>query len=608
MSEYRNGYATDLGPDRVGESVRLSGWVVRPRDHGGVVFFELRDGSGLVQVVADPAAIPVADDLKMEWCVTVQGTVQARPEGMENPDLATGAIEVAASSLEVLSRAAVLPFMIDDRTEADERVRLQYRYLDLRRPRMAANLKARSLGIAAIRRTLDDAGFLDVETPTLINSTPEGARDFLVPSRLRPGHFYALPQSPQLFKQLLMIGGVDRYYQIARCYRDEDFRSDRQIEFTQLDLEGAFWGQDDVLATIEGVIVAVVRALRGVDVSTPLPRLTHAEAMARFGSDKPDTRFGMEIQDLSNVFDGTEFRGFAGVLADGGVVRGINIGRHEMSRGQLDGLVDRAKELGAAGLVWIAVEDDGAFRSPVTKFFSDGEIEGIRGELDASPGDVLCIVADQTKVAAHVLGQLRLDHGRPDSHGELAFLWVVDFPMFEETDGGGLAPAHHPFTSPTDIDELATSPATALSKSYDLVLNGSELGSGSVRIHDPDVQAQIFEILGISDEEAGRRFGWFLDALRYGTPPHAGFAIGLDRLFAILQNEDSIREVIPFPKTQTGADPLTTAPTLVDGPQMHELGIDLTAEVRAALAEEAETTADQTIGDGEGDRPQGVST
>jgi aspartyl-tRNA synthetase len=602
MSEYRSAYATDLGAERVGEPVRLSGWVVRPRDHGGVVFFELRDASGLVQIVADPASIPVADDLKMEWCVSVEGTVQARPEGMENPDLATGAIEVAAGSLDVLSRAAVLPFMIDDRTDADERVRLQYRYLDLRRPRMAANLRARSLGIAAIRRTLDESGFLDVETPTLINSTPEGARDFLVPSRLRPGHFYALPQSPQLFKQLLMIGGVDRYYQIARCYRDEDFRSDRQIEFTQLDLEGAFWGQEDVLETIEAVVVAAVKALRGVDIETPLARLTYADAMDRYGTDKPDLRFGMEIHDLSGVFDGTAFRGFAGVLDGGGVVRGLNIGRQEMSRGQLDGLVDRAKELGAAGLVWIAVEADDSFRSPVTKFFSEGEIEGIRSALDATPGDVLCIVADQSAAAGHVLGQLRLDHGRPDTHTDLAFAWVVDFPMFEQTDEGGLVPAHHPFTSPADVDELRSAPAAALSKSYDLVLNGSELGSGSVRIHDPEVQAQIFEILGISDEEASRRFGWFLEALRYGTPPHAGFAIGLDRLFAILQDEDSIREVIPFPKTQTGADPLTTAPTLVDTPQMHELGIELTAAVRAALAEEASRSV------ASGDEHEGAAT
>jgi len=584
MTAFRTNYAGELDTATVGESVRLSGWVVRPRDHGGIVFFELRDASGLVQIVADPAVVEMADDLRMEWCVAVKGTVQARPEGMQNPDLATGSVEVAATALDVLSAADVLPFMIDDRTEADERVRLQYRYLDLRRPRMAANLRARSLGIAAIRRTLDGIGFLDVETPTLINSTPEGARDFLVPSRLRPGHFYALPQSPQLFKQLLMIGGVDRYYQIARCYRDEDFRSDRQIEFTQLDLEGSFWGQDDVLGTIEQVIAAVAKELRGVDITTPLPRLTYTEAVDRFGTDKPDMRFAMEIAELSGVFTGTEFRGFAAVLADDGVVRGLNLGQHDMSRGQLDGLVDRAKALGAAGLVWIVVQDDATFRSPVAKFFSDAEVAGITAALEAAPGDVLCIVADRATVAGPVLGQIRLDHGRPEAHDELSFVWVVDFPMFDELDDGTLVPAHHPFTSPADLEDLRTDPASAISKSYDLVLNGSELGSGSVRIHDPETQAQIFEILGISHDEAQRRFGWFLEALRYGTPPHAGFAVGLDRLFAIMQREDSIREVIPFPKTQTGADPLTTAPTLVDGQQLHELGIDLTAAVKAELA------------------------
>ncbi len=584
MTAFRTAYAGRLGDEHIGDTVRVAGWVVRPRDHGGIVFFELRDASGLVQVVADPAQIAAADQLRMEWCVSVEGTLQARPEGMQNPDLPTGTIEVHASSLSVLSPAEVLPFMVEDRTEADERVRLQYRYLDLRRPRMTANVRARSAGIAAIRRTLDELGFLDIETPTLINSTPEGARDFLVPSRLRPGHFYALPQSPQLFKQLLMIGGVDRYYQIARCYRDEDFRSDRQIEFTQLDLEGAFWEQDDVLGTIEQVAAAVVQRLRGTELALPLPRLTYDEAMERFGTDKPDLRFAMEIADLTDVFADTEFRGFAAVLGRGGVVRGINLGPRDMSRGQLDALVPRAQELGASGLVWIAVQDDGTFRSPVAKFFSDAEITGITKSLDANPGDVVCLVADEPAVAGPVLGQLRLDYGRPDGHEQLAFLWVTDFPMFEQTADGTLVPAHHPFTSPTDIDELRTDPARALSKAYDLVLNGSELGSGSVRIHDPAIQAEVFEILGISAEEAGRRFGWFLEALRYGTPPHAGFAVGLDRMFAILQNEDSIREVIPFPKTQTGADPLTTAPTLVDRAQLQELGIDLTPEVKAELA------------------------
>jgi len=600
MTAFRTHYSTDLGLENTGESVQVAGWVVRPRDHGGIVFFELRDAAGLIQVVVDPDQFPEAEGLRMESCVSVTGTVQPRPEGMENPDLETGQIDLAATELAVLSSADVLPFMVDDRTDSDERIRLQYRYLDLRRPRMAANLRARSKAISAIRRTLDDAGFLDVETPTLINSTPEGARDFLVPSRLRPGHFYALPQSPQLFKQLLMVGGVDRYYQIARCYRDEDQRSDRQIEFTQLDLEGAFWDEEGVWAAIEPVVAALVKSLRGIDLALPLPRLTYAEAVERFGSDKPDLRFGMEITDLSDVFAGTEFRGFAAVLEDGGTVRGLNLGQQAMSRSELDKLVERAKELGAAGLVWIAIQEDASFRSPVAKFFSDAETAAIGAAMAATPGDVLVIVADEARKVLPVLGQIRLDIGQPDGHDELRFAWVTDFPVFEETDDGSLAPAHHPFTAPVDVEELRTSPATAISRSYDLVLNGSELGSGSVRIHDPAVQAEIFQILGISDEQAATRFGWFLDALRFGTPPHAGFAIGIDRLVAILQNEESIREVIPFPKTQTGADPLTTAPTLVADEQLRDVGIDLRPEVKAALAEAASagvSVTDDELGD-----------
>ena len=450
----------------------------------------------------------------MEYCVSIGGVVRPRPEGTENLDLDTGMIEVAAGELEILSTADVLPFMVDDRTEADERVRLEYRYLDLRRPRMAANVRARAIGLASMRETLNELGFLDVETPTLINSTPEGARDFLVPSRLRPGHFYALPQSPQLFKQLLMISGVDRYYQIARCYRDEDLRSDRQLEFTQLDLEGAFWDQDDVLATIEHVVVATAQRLRGIDVPAPFASLTYADAMARFGTDKPDMRFGMEIIDISHVFQSTEFRGFAGVLDAGGVVRGLNTGARDMARAQLDGLVDRAKELGGAGLVWIVVQEDGTFRSPVAKFLSQEERSGIVEALDASPGDVLAIVADQATTAAKILGVVRLDLGQPDGHEALHFVWVVDFPVFEESADGELAPVHHPFTAPVSVEEMRDNPATAISRSYDLVLNGSELGSGSVRIHDPDVQQAVFDVLGISKEDAASRFG----VVREGTP------------------------------------------------------------------------------------------
>ena len=582
-SGYRSCRAAELGPEQAGRRVRLAGWVARVRDLGGIFFFDLRDGSGLVQVVVDPAEAPAASGLRMEYCVAVEGAVRLRPEGTENPDMETGGLEVAADRLEVLSPSASLPFMIDDRADPDEQIRLRHRYLDLRRPRMAANLQARSRCIRAVREALDGMGFLDVETPTLVNSTPEGARDFLVPSRIRNGRFYALPQSPQLFKQLLMISGVERYYQIARCYRDEDTRADRQVEFTQLDLEGSFWGRDDVLAAIEQVVRAVVKSMRGVELSLPLPRMTYRQALARYGTDKPDLRFGMEIADLGEVFAGTAFRGFGGALEAGGVVRGINIGVREMSRAGLDGLVSRAKELGAAGLVWAVVQDGGALRSPVAKFFSEAETAGLIRALDGSPGDVLLAAADREETASGVLGSLRLELGAPQGHDELRFLWVVDFPVFERTDSGELAPSHHPFTAPVSVEAMRERPAEAVARAYDLVLNGSELGSGSVRIHDPEVQREVFEILGISGEEAESRFGWFLEALRYGAPPHAGFAIGIDRMVAIMQNEDSIREVIPFPKTQSGADPLTTAPTRVADAQLKELGIGLAAETRAAL-------------------------
>lgn len=440
---------------------------------------------------------------------------------------------------------------------------------------MAANVVARSRAIAAMRRVMDRLGFLEVETPTLIVSTPEGARDLLVPSRLRPGTFYALPQSPQLFKQLLMVAGVERYYQVAKCYRDEDFRADRQIEFSQLDLEGSFWGREEVLETLEEIVVEVVRELRGVELERPFPRLTWQEAMDRYGTDKPDTRFGMEIVDLSDVFAETEFRAFSATLDAGGVVRGFNAGGQETSRSRLDGLVERARELGAKGLVWMVVQPDATLRSPVAKFLSDDELAAVVERLDARPGDLLLLAADEWRTAASVLGQLRVELGRPAGHRELAPLFVIDFPTFEPTEDGGWAPSHHPFTAPVDVDQMASDPEHSTSWAYDLVLNGAELGSGSVRIHDPEVQAKVFDVLGIEPEEAERRFGWFLRGLRYGTPPHAGFAIGIDRFVSILRDEPNIRQVIPFPKTQTGADPLTGAPSAVADTHLAELGIML---------------------------------
>ena len=587
--------AGTLRTDDVGKQVALAGWVNARRDHGGVVFVDLRDASGVVQVVLNPEDAP-ADEatihgLRLEFCIAVTGTVRDRDDDKINPDLPTGTIEVGASRLEVLSSADPLPFQIDDRIDVDEGLRLQYRYLDLRRPSMAGNLVARSLVIRAIRDVMDARGFLDVETPTLIASTPEGARDMLVPSRLRKGNFYALPQSPQLFKQLLMIAGVERYYQIARCYRDEDTRADRQIEFTQLDFEGSFWGQEEVLETLETIATAATKVLRGIEPGAPFPRMTWREAMDRYGTDKPDLRFGMELLDLESIFEGTEFKAFAGVLAAGGTVRGINAGALELSRSGLDALVSRAQELGAKGLVWIVVENDESLRSPVAKFLSEAEQRGLRDELGADSGDVLLIVADEPAVALPVLGQIRLELGQPADHDELAYLFVVDFPVFELNEDGGFVPLHHPFTAPVDVQQMRNDPGHAISKAYDLVVNGSELGSGSVRIHDPAVQAQVFETLGISKAEAETRFGWFLEALRYGTPPHAGFAIGIDRLVAILQNAPNIREVIPFHKTQTGADPLTGSPSRVEEDQLRDLGIEVREEVVAEWAA-AETPGD----------------
>lgn len=591
----KNRDAGTLTADDVGDRVVLAGWVARRRDHGGVVFVDLRDQSGVVQVVLNPEGEPASasdlQGLRSEFCISVEGIVRLRPADMANPELPTGEIEVAADTMAVLSPSEPLPFQIDDRSDVDEAKRLQYRYLDLRRPGMADNVRARSKAIRAMRDVMDDLGFMEIETPTLIASTPEGARDMLVPSRLRKGSFYALPQSPQLFKQLLMIAGIERYYQIARCYRDEDLRADRQLEFTQLDFEGSFWGQDDVLETLEAVSTAVTKALRETDIERPFPRLTWREAMERYGTDKPDIRFGMQIQDLSPVFAATEFKAFAGVLEANGSIRGINAGALGLSRSGLDGLSSRAQELGAKGLVWLVVEEDGTLRSPVAKFLSDDELTGIGTTLGGGTGDVLLLVADETATALDVLGQIRIDVGQPSGHTELAYLFVVDFPVFERNDDGDWVALHHPFTAPVDVDEMREDPGHAISKAYDLVLNGSELGSGSVRIHDPAVQAQVFETLGISDEDAERRFGWFLEALRYGTPPHAGFAIGIDRLVAILQDAPNIREVIPFPKTQSGADPLTGSPSRVEDGQLRELGIEVRPEVRA------EWVADEAAGD-----------
>ena len=569
-------YSTSLRTDRcgdlrvgdVGRQVTLCGWVDRRREHGEhLAFVDLRDRSGVVQLVIDGA-----HDLRSEYVLQVTGTVRERPADTANDGLATGAVEVDATDVTVLSTAEPPPFPLDDRIDVDEVVRLRHRYVDLRRPRMQRNLEVRARVNSAIRQAMEEQGFIEVETPMLIASTPEGARDFVVPSRKEPGSFYALPQSPQIFKQLCMVGGVDRYYQIARCLRDEDLRADRQFEFMQLDAEASFVSQDDVLAFISYAISSATEAVTG-ERPGEIPRMSWHEAMERFGSDKPDIRFGMELVELTGVFADTGFRAFQAPC-----VKGIRVpGGADLSRNRLDDLTEQCKQWGAKGLVWMKVEDDG-INSPVAKFLSNEEIDALRSTLEAEVGDLLLIVADERRTVSHVLGLVRLELGRPPvTEGGLHFLWVVDFPLFEGLDdAGNPIPAHHPFTMPheEDLDALERGDLLDVrSRAYDLVLNGWELGSGSVRIHRREIQERIFAILGIGAEESQAKFGFLLDAFRYGAPPHAGFAFGMDRLTAILAGEENIREVIAFPKTQSGADPLTNAPTGIDEHHLTELGL-----------------------------------
>jgi aspartyl-tRNA synthetase len=561
----------ELRPAHAGEQVSLCGWVGRRREHGEhLAFIDLRDHTGVVQCVVDGAA-----DLRSEYVVRITGTVRPRPEGTVNDGLATGEVEVGDCTVEILSAAEPPPFPIDDRADGvDEMIRLRYRYLDLRRERMQRNLRIRATVNAAIRASMERQGFVEVETPMLMPSTPEGAREFLVPSRQVPGSFYALPQSPQLFKQLLMVGGTDRYYQIARCLRDEDLRSDRQYEFMQLDAEASFVTQDEVLAFISDAVLDAAEAVTGVR-SEEIPQITWHEAMDRYGSDKPDLRFGMELIELTSVFAGTGFKAFASAEA----IKGLRVAgaAADHGRNKLDALTDRAKGLGAKGLVWMRVGDGGALDSPVAKFLSEPEQAALVAATAAEPGDLLLLVADGWHTACEVLGTLRNDLGRPPVHeGPYRYVWVVDFPMFVGlSDDGRPKPAHHPFTRPhaEDLDRLESDPMSVRSKAYDLVLNGWELGSGSIRIHEPELQQRIFDLLGIGEEEAQRRFGFFLTPFRYGAPPHGGFAFGIDRLAAILAGEENIREVIAFPKPQSGVDPMTHAPTPVDPAQLADLGL-----------------------------------
>jgi aspartyl-tRNA synthetase len=586
----------ELRATDAGAQVVLCGWVWRQRDHGGVTFVDLRDAEGLVQLVFHPEEAPeahaAAQLFKSESVVRVTGDVRMRPGGTLNPDLPTGEVEVGVREVEVLSAADTPPFPIEDRTEASEDLRLRYRYLDLRRPEMTNVLRLRHRINRIVRDEMESLGFLEVETPLLTRSTPEGARDFLVPSRLWPGSFYALPQSPQQLKQLLMVAGQDRYYQIVRCLRDEQPRADRSFEFTQLDVEMSFVGEEDVLAVIEPLYARVVREIHGVEVPTPFPRMSYDEMMARFGSDKPDLRYEMELADLGEVFAGTGFRAFASALEGGGAVKAFAApGGAELSRKELDDLVQVAKGRGAAGLVWVVVEADG-IRSPVEKHLSSEEVDGVRKATGAGPGDLVLIVADSADRAnvaldglrRHVASRLNLI-----PEGEWAFCWMVEPPLFEwSQDEGKWVSVHHPFTSPAGDD---LDPASAKGRAYDLVLNGFELGGGSIRIHRPEMQHRVFEVLGLSEAEIQEKFGHLLNAFRYGVPPHGGIAMGIDRLVMLMAGKETLRDVTAFPKAQSGADPLTGAPSPVSEEQLKELGIAVTVRPDAGDDDDREERA-----------------
>ncbi len=562
----------EIGTSDVSQTVTVCGWVAKRREHGDkLAFVDLRDHSGIVQCVIDNAV-----DVRSEYVVKITGVVRPRPDGTVNSNLSTGAVEIGECVVEVLRSAEPPPFPVDARADdVDENVRLQYRYIDIRRERMQKNLRTRAKVNSAVRTAMENQGFVEVETPMLVPSTPEGAREFLVPSRKEPGSFYALPQSPQLFKQLLMVAGIDRYYQIARCLRDEDLRADRQYEFMQLDAEMSFVNQDDVLAAISEAVIAAAESVTGVK-PDPIQRITWREAMERFGVDKPDLRFGMELTELTAIFSSTEFKAFTGAQS----IKGIRVeGKaEEFGRNKLDALTDRAKKMGAKGLVWLKVAADGTLESPVVKFLSADEQAKLISTLQAAPGDLLLIVADEWSMTCEVLGTLRNDLGRPPVHqGPYRYVWVTEFPLFVGVDKetGQPKPGHHPFCQPhpEDLDKFETDPMSVRSLAYDLVLNGWELGSGSIRIHEPEMQRRVFTALGISEEEANRKFGFFLKPFTYGAPPHGGFAFGLDRLVAILAGEENIREVIAFPKTQSGQDPMTNAPTRAENKQLDELGI-----------------------------------
>jgi aspartyl-tRNA synthetase len=579
-NRYRTNWAGELRADDVGEQVRVAGWVHRRRDHGGLIFIDLRDRTGLLQLVFRPEEAPeahaAAGKLRGEDVISVSGELVRRDQSAINPELPTGEVEVVAAELEQLADAETPPFQIDEDDPVGEELRLRYRYLDLRKERMRDNVILRHAVVKEIRDFLSDEGYLEIETPVMTRSTPEGARDFLVPSRLIPGSWYALPQSPQLFKQLLMIGGYERYFQIARCFRDEDFRADRQPEFTQLDMELAFVEEEDVYEVVDRLFQRVL-AVAGIEVSLPFDRITYDDAMLRYGSDRPDRRIGVEIVDVTDIFRSSEFKVFSGAP----VIRALKA-TGEFPRSRFDALTEKAQSLGAKGLAWAVVEGGGTWRSPIAKFLSEEEIARANDALGATEGDAILVVADEPGVAARVLGGLRPEVGQePEGHD---IFWVTEFPAFEwNEEEKRWDAAHHPFTSPSG--DLDADPGTWRSRAYDVVFDGWELGSGSIRISDPAIQQKVFDVIGIGPEEAEERFGFLLQALRYGAPPHGGVAFGIDRIVALLAGATSIRDVIAFPKAASGADPLTGAPAPVDDRQLKDLGVKVVAQPPAPLAD-----------------------
>lgn len=582
----RTYYCGEITEKNIGETVTLKGWVQKRRDLGGLIFIDLRDRSGIVQIVFNPAnsteALATAEKVRNEYVLDVQGEVVGRSEGTINENIKTGKIEIKVEKVSIINEAKTPPFMIENNTDVSEDLRLKYRYLDLRRPVLFETFKMRHNVTKSFRNFLDEEGFLDVETPILTKSTPEGARDYLVPSRVHPGEFYALPQSPQIFKQLLMVAGFDKYYQIARCFRDEDLRADRQPEFTQIDIETSFYSQEDIMAMTERMMTRLMKEVKGIDIVTPLPRLTYDEAMGRYGSDKPDTRFGLELVDVSELVKDSGFKVFSGAVSSGGQVKAINVkgAADKYSRKDIDGLTEFVSVYGAKGLAWLKVEEEG-LKGPISKFFSEEEQSQLSQLLETEKGDLLLFVADKKSVVADALGALRLKLGKDLSlidQSKFNFLWVTDWPLFEyDEEEGRYYAAHHPFTMPVreEIDKLESDPASVKAQAYDLVLNGYELGGGSLRIFERDVQEKMFKTLGFTKEQATEQFGFLLEAFDYGTPPHGGIALGLDRIVMLLAGRTNLRDTIAFPKTASASCLLTEAPGEVSQVQLDELSLTL---------------------------------